>query len=320
MQWRPQALCIATPPDAHDSYVRLALECGLHHFCEANIWTRHWRQVEQASRERHLVSSPSHTFYFHPLVVELKQLVQQSLGKLHSWQFCLSTYMPDWHPEEGNDYYARRRDTAAAREMVPFELLWLNEVFGDAAAVNGIVGQRAALGNNLEDSWCLQIQLASGAIGQLTVLMGCPTPCRRGVCFGEHGMIEFDLWTGELKCRLNGRSEAPRQFGSQAELIEGIYQQEINAFVDAVRTRAAWPLSYRRASHATAMLAAAELSSLSGKNEKVDGDRQPAPTPDAYEVVHRDLDVGSGRTLPAPLGVRFNLDPLPYETSGGNSD
>jgi predicted dehydrogenase len=250
----------------------------------------------------------------------LKRLVQQSLGKLHTWQFCLSTFMPDWHPDEGEDYYARRRDTAAAREMVPFELLWLNEVFGDAIAINGIVGQRAALGKDLEDSWCLQIRLGSGAVGQLTVLMGCPTPCRRGVCFGENGMIEFDLWSGELNCRLNGCSESISKFSGQAELIESIYEREINRFVDTIQGNATWPLSYRQASHATAMLAAAELSSLSAKNEKIDNDRQPALLPDAYDVVHRDLDVGSGRALPAPVGLRFNLDSLPYETSGGSSD
>lgn len=290
LAWEPQALSISTPPDAHASYVRLALDRQLHHFCEANIWTpRLWLLPEIGE----VISAPSCTFYFHPLVTTLKQLVRESLGKLHTWQFCLSTYMPNWHPEEGDEFYARRRSTAAAREMVPFELLWLNEVFGDATKLSGMVRQLATLGEELEDTWCLQIELSNGAIGQLSVLMGCPTSCRRGWCLGENGIFDFDLWHGVLNCHLNGAEDFSRRFGPQNELIEHMYEREINTFVDSIRGKERWPLSYYDASLATSMLAATELSSLLTTQVKVDVDRQPAALPNGYLSHDLDLDQGS---------------------------
>src|SRR5213083_326875 len=49
ISWNPDALIISTPPDQHEKYVHLALERGLHHFCEANIWTPDLDEIERVS-------------------------------------------------------------------------------------------------------------------------------------------------------------------------------------------------------------------------------------------------------------------------------
>ena len=304
MAWQPQAMVISTPPDQHAPLVELAVERGLHHFCEASIWTPDWRRILRASEENRLVSARSSSLHFHPLIAGLKQMAAADLGTLHAYQFCLATFMPDWHPGEGNEFYARHRSTSAGREMVPFELLWLNEVFGFPLAVSGALRQCAALGDELEDSWCLQIDLEGGAVGQLSVFMGCPTVLRRGWCIGANGVIEFDLWRGIVKRRLQGQEESTRSFGSLPDLVDAIYQRETNAFFDAVLGTAPWPMSYRAAGMATATLAAAELSALSACKEKVDPDRQPALVPTAYAVQTHDLDMTARHGLGGPCRVQ----------------
>src|SRR6185295_11108100 len=40
LAWKPEALVISTPPGTKDAYVQTALDRGLHHFIEADIWVR----------------------------------------------------------------------------------------------------------------------------------------------------------------------------------------------------------------------------------------------------------------------------------------
>ncbi len=312
LAWKPDALSISTPPDQHTQFVQLALDRGLHHFCEANIWTDDWRLIAHKSEQHGLVCAPSCSFYFNPLVAELKHLVDSQLGTLHGFQFVLTTYMPDWHPTEGDEYYARQRNTTAGREMVPFELLWLNDVFGVPQSVRGAVRQRSQLASNnekLEDSWSLQIDLECGAVGQMAVFMGCPSVSRQGWCIGENGLIEFDVWRGIVKCRLRDQADTTQSFGGLTDSVETFYRDETYAFIDAVRGKGNWPMNYRAASIATATLAAAELSSLSASKERVDLQRQPGIAPDDYTVPFHDVDLTSHHELRRPLNSRPMPEP-----------
>jgi predicted dehydrogenase len=222
----------------------------------------------------------SNSLHFLPVVRELRRVVAEELGALHAYQAALCTWMPGWHPAEGPEFYARQRATSAGREMVPFELLWLNEVFGPAAEVCGTVSQRGQLDAVSEDTWSLSMRLESGAHAQLMVLMACPALCRQGRAWGDAGDVTFDLIAGTLARHLpNCGLVDTRPFGTMAEVLEPAYRDEIFAFVDAVEGRAAWPHSYQDSSRATATLAAAERSAVSGCWETVDTGRQPEPLP-----------------------------------------
>jgi predicted dehydrogenase len=284
--WNPQALSISTPPNQHEELVNLALERGLHHFCEANIWTPDFRRVEQISSQQKLVSAPSNSMAFLPSVKELRRIVREELGTLHAYQMLLSTYMPGWHPGEGAEYYARHRTTAPAREMVPFELLAMNHVFGQPARATGIVSQRGKLDVKSEDTWSVQMTLANGAHGQLIVLMASPETTRKGACAGDNGIVEFDLVTGEIARRLPARNiDDRRTVGgtlSPPGVLEEAYREEIDTFVDAIQGKTPWPFPYSITTMATATLAAAERSAVTGKWIDVDPSRQPAELPDGY--------------------------------------
>jgi predicted dehydrogenase len=275
LAWEPDALSISTPPQHHEEYVRLALERGLHHFCEANIWTMDPVEVEEISRKKDLISAPSCSLHFLPAVQEVSRIVREELGKVHAYQMALNTYMPDWHPAEGREYYARNRNTAAGREMVPFELLWLNEVFGVADEVSGMLTHGGTLPGIPEDTWSLQMRLAGGGCGHLMVLMACPAVLRQGWCFGESGQVFFDLLSGEIRRDYRQGNADTRGFGAMKDVLESIYRQEISAFIDAIRDTAKWPQSYHSTAVATATLAAAEASAVSGQHVVVAGHAQP---------------------------------------------
>jgi predicted dehydrogenase len=280
LRWKPDALSISTPPQSHDEYVRVALELGIHHFCEANIWTMPPEPIQQASDSKSLVSAPSSSLHFLPAVQELSRIVREELGGLHGYQMALNTYMPDWHPGEGPEYYARHRNTAAGREMVPFELLWLNHVFGLPREVSGLVSRSGTLPGIVEDTWSLQMRLEGGGTGQFMVLMGCPGALRQGWCFGEAGQVFFDLFSGEIRREYRDGSGDSRNLGAMKDVLEATYRREINTFIDAVRRRGGWPQTYHASAWATATLAAAESSAESGHRVSVKIAVQPRVHPD----------------------------------------
>jgi predicted dehydrogenase len=283
MEWGPDAISISTPPDKHWEYVALALEEGIHSFSEANIWTYDYKKVEKVSKEKGIVTAASSSLTILPIVKALKKLVSEELGKIHSYGMNLSTYLPTWHPGEGKEFYARNRGTSAAREMVPFELGYLNEVFGKPEAVAGYVDKRGRLQDGEEDLWCLQMKLDNGAAGQLTVSMGCPVLLRKGWACGTNGYIEFDVSTGEIYKNFPEKGiEEKVCYGAVGEIIENIYYLEISNFIERIKGIERECFSYRQSATATAVLASVEKSAVTGRIEQVDIDVQPAELPHMY--------------------------------------
>lgn len=167
--------------------------------------------------------------------------------------------------------------------MVPFELLWLNQVFGFPQEVTGLVTRGGRLPGLVEDTWSLEMRLESGVAGQLMVLMDCPGSLRQGWCFGDAGQIIFDLNSGEIRREFRKGARDSRNFGSISDVLEAMYRREINTFIEAIHHRISWPLSYHASAQATATLAAAESSSESGSRVRVDVAVQPKVHSDSYQ-------------------------------------
>ncbi len=280
LAWEPEALVISTPPGTKDAYIKLAFERGLHHFIEADIWTYDGAGIARVARQKDLVSAPSASLLYLPVVKALGTFVHDHLGSLLSYQAFLSTYMPGWHPSEGAEYYARHRNTSPSREMIPFELTWLNTIFGPATEVAGRFEKYGGLPGDSEDTWSLSMRLRDGGIGQLITTMSCPVDYRRGCCFGTNGMITWDIGSGDITVQ-TASDKAPRlqNFGAIGSVIEAMYLEEISAFIDAVQGRTAWPQNHALSQQSSATLAAAEQSFVTGQWIKVDPNAEPAPAP-----------------------------------------
>lgn len=280
LAWGPAALVISTPPGTKGGYIHLALEHGLHHFTEADIWGYDAAEVERVSREKKLVSAPSTCLRHLPVVRALGAAVRRELGSVLAYQFILSTYMPSWHPNEGLEYYSRHRNTAPAREMVTFELNWLDSIFGSAAEVSGRFEKHGNLPGEMEDTWCLSMRLRNGGVGQLTVTMACPGDFRQGRCFGTNGMITWDIYSGDLSVQ-TASMPGPRSenFGAVGAVVEAMYGEEIGGFIDAIEGKKAWPHEPAQNQQATATLAAAEQSFITRQWVVVDPNAEPPVAP-----------------------------------------
>jgi predicted dehydrogenase len=284
LSFEPDAFVVSTPPHLHAQFVRTALDLGKHVFCEADIWPFDLVEVDRAQVEHPgLIAAPSATLRFHPVVREVARIVADELGPLHAFGYVLSVDAPGWHPGEGAEYYARHRSTAPAREMTAFELIALQDIFGPAATVSGLVQERGSLGSDTEDTFSLQYRTDSGAAGQLTVLMASPQVARRGWAAGDNGFVYFDLLSGVVERQFPATNvQDSRKICDWAETLESVYLAEITSFIAAIDASATWPYSYRESALVCGTLAAAELSMLSGNVERVRADLVPADVPDAY--------------------------------------
>lgn len=280
LAWGPQALVISTPPGTKGGYIKLALEHGLHHFIEADIWSYGAAEIERVSRQKNLVSAPSASLLYLPVVKALGSLVREHLGSLLSYQCFMATYMPGWHKTEGLEYYARHRNTAPSREMIPFELNWLSPIFGPAIEVAGRFEKYGALPGDTEDTWSLSMRLRDGGIGQLTITMSSPVEHRRGCCFGTQGVITWDIYSGNITVQ-TAADKAPRQleFGAVGDVLEAMYLEEITTFIDAIHGKKTWPQNYALSQQSSATVAAAEQSFITRQWVKVDPNADPDLSP-----------------------------------------
>jgi len=284
LAWGANAISISTPPQSHAQYVEIALDRGLHFFCEAELFPYHHREIEIVTAVKSTVAAPSCTLLFLPLYKELSRIVREELGVLHAYTFSLSIDIASWHPDEGTEYYARNRSTNGTREMVTFELIGLANLFSEPQDVTGIVRTGGELGPNYEDSWGLQMRLDNGGIGQLVVLGASPQVTRKGIAVGTNGTIEFDLLSGDIhrSLPLLGIHDT-RNYGQLSHLLESVYKEEIDTFVETIKGGNQWPYDFRKSNVICSALAAAEKSAITGKTEKVNLDCLPAELPDQYE-------------------------------------
>jgi len=271
LEWEPAALVISTPPGTKGPLVDIALERKIHHFVEADIWS--YGVASRVGQVPGVVCAPSLSLSFVPVFKALQEILPTAIGPLLGYQFCLAGDMAAWHPAEGNEYYGRHRDTAPAREMVPFELSWLARLFGPARQVTGGFNQFNRREDSFEDTWSLLLQLERGGTGQLTVTMGCPHDHRRGIAVGAKGSVTWDLNRGEIV--LHGPAAATHRCGTLAQTIEAGYAAEIGAFVDAIQGGKPWEHSYAEYQQVLATLAAAEAAARPERWMTVQPDQEP---------------------------------------------
>lgn len=280
LEWAPDAMVVSTPPDQHADLVRLAVQQGCHVFSEADIWAAEPALAETAAAHGTVVA-PSATLLFQGVVREVARVVGDELGRLHAFGYVLSVDAPSWHPGEGDEYYARHRATAPAREMTAFELIALQAVVGHATAVSGVVSRRGSLDSDAEDTYTLQYETERGAAGQLAVVMASPQVVRRGWVVGDNGFVAFDLLAGTVERRLPALGvDDVRVIADWSATLETVYHEEISTFVAAARSdQSRWPYSLADSVRVCATLAAAERSAHSGRAEAVRTDVMPARLP-----------------------------------------
>ena len=271
------AVVISTPPDEHVPLYERAIAEGVPFFSEANVLTPHPDWLEGRGH-------PSATWRFYaPFAALRRELAGRDVLTVNH---AYGGWLPDWHPWESYDafYAGRRRETCAAREMVPFELEWLVWVLGEVESVGASRAARGIWVTNIDDTYVLDLAFASGATGTLVVELHQRAPFRLARISCTTGCYEVDVATHELR-RFDSPGWSVLEHGPAD--FESVYRDEIAAFASAVAGDALYPKTWREDRHLSDVLVAAEESHRRGARVEI------AEVADAYDGRSLDHEVSS---------------------------
>jgi predicted dehydrogenase len=268
IQYKPDALVISTPPDQHRKYYEKSFSLGLWFFSEANILVPPTQWFDEQEKRKGGKGFPSGTWRFHPLFGVLRQELQSvGMDSVNTVHHHYGGYLPQWHPwEDYQDFYAgQRRETSAAREMVPFELEGMCWVLGPLKAVCCIQSRCVNWKTDIDDTYLLQLEFESGLMGTLSVELHHVAPIRDFRVSGQEYCFNLNLLEPTLQ-KFDRKTGWWHDVGSSSELgakkidIEEVYQAEISAFVQALDQTGNYPKTWADDRHLSNALYAAEES------------------------------------------------------------
>jgi predicted dehydrogenase len=266
-----EGIVISTPPDQHVPYYELCHERRLPYFSEANIFTPPAEWFSARERASGIRGFPSATWRFHPLVQELAHRLRTAgAQQINSFSHQYAGFLPDWHPwEHYTQFYAGRRATSAAREMVPFELEIFIDALGSVARVQALQARARHWEADFDDTYLLLLMFEGGAIGSMSIELHHVLPARltRVSLASQELMLDMGA---EVLTVFDKTSDSWRQI-KPAPLVqnwgfsfEHVYREEIRRFVAAL-TGEPYPKSWAEDRHLSDVLYAAELSSATGR-------------------------------------------------------
>jgi predicted dehydrogenase len=251
MATNPTGLVISTPPNLHMGYAKSGVEAGKHFFAEAGTSPDGLLEVAALAKKHKVVAAPSCTLRFQPSIAMMKDLIGQGrIGKVLTFTHHCGQWLPDWHPaEDYRTFYVSRRETGACREIVPFELTWLNWLVGaKATRVAGMKAKLSKLDCDIDDVYQLLIGYDSGVIGHLQVDVLARAPVRHVRIIGEEGTLEWSIMAKKLEFYevKTGKwttfaEPAPRIEKGYSEMSnEAMYDAEIAAYLAAIKGEKPW--------------------------------------------------------------------------------
>lgn len=195
VEFAPTALIISTPPDRHTDYAFLAYKHRLPSFIEASVVdAERVLELHQLTSKSGPLMAPSCTMSYFPGPRKIKELVRgNAIGRVININYQTGQYLKDWHPwERIEEYYVSKRSVGGCREIVPFELTWLNDVFGEPEPIACLKARIGDLDVDIDDIYHLWIRYPDGILANITVeVLSRPKATREMRILGTEGQIVF---------------------------------------------------------------------------------------------------------------------------------
>jgi predicted dehydrogenase len=247
-----KAFIISTPPDKHDEYIELAINNKKPVFVEASVILDKIPYLNKLAKKNKVLVTPSCTLKFHPAIKIIKDIVtSKKYGKLTNFSYHSGQFLKDWHPWENvKDFYVSKEETSACREMVPFELTWIVDIFGFPKKIKGYYGKTMDIGADIDDTYVISLDFGN-CYGNLTVDVISRYATRSLILNLEYGQI---LWRWDKNIvklydavtkkwidykQIEGRSVE----GYNRNIIEEMYIEEIKTFIEAINGAKEFPNS-----------------------------------------------------------------------------
>lgn len=201
--FKPEVLIISTSPSLHMEYAIPAAKEGLHCFIEASVVdVENIKKLSQLVDGSNTVVCPSCTMRYHPMPVIIRNLLSSNLiGKPLNINYSTGQYLPDWHPwEDINDFYVSKKETGGAREIVPFELTWLNEIFGNPIPLACASTKISDINADIDDIYHFILHYPENILASITIeVISRPRATRNLSILGSEGKILFSSDEGFIK-------------------------------------------------------------------------------------------------------------------------
>ena len=95
---------------------------------------------------------------------------EKILGNLSYGSYHTGQWLEDWHPwEKIEDFYVSNQETGGCREIVPFELNWLVQIFGKPQIVNSLNTKVSNLNAPIDDIYVINLSFERCKIFTLVV-------------------------------------------------------------------------------------------------------------------------------------------------------
>jgi len=274
LEKKPDCMIISTPPDLHFKYADIAIKENIHFFTEVNLSSRDVAKIIRKLKEKSIVGVPSCTMLYNPVVKKLKQLInKQKIGKILTVYHHFGHYLPNWHPwEDYRKFYVSKKETGGAREIVPFELIWLIYLFSEIKSVYGSIRKISNLEADIDDIYQILVEFKNGIQCILVIDVISFPAFNETKIIGEKGVILCDHNKELIKIgkrekwktlKLKTGKVAKGYKGSTPS--ESLYEEEMQNFIGAVTKGKKYPLSFKDEFRILKILDFIEASNKKGK-------------------------------------------------------
>lgn len=199
--FNPNIFIVCTPPDKHMDYAEIAYQLNKDCFIEASVSDKdRIRKLAKLVDDTKLIFAPSCTMLYSSGPTIIKELIlSNTIGRVLFFNYHTGQYLPDWHPWENiMDYYVSNPETGAAREIVPFELTWLNNIFGKPKALFCVKTKLSEIEAEIDDIYSLNLLYPGRIMANINIeVLSRPRPTRELRIVGSEGEIHF---SGESDC------------------------------------------------------------------------------------------------------------------------
>ena len=265
----PDVFIISVPSNLHHRYALEAIKRKKHFFTESNFLPEGMEDLIKVEKSGEITCVPSFTMPHHPMVKLIKSFVEESTGKVYSFTYHVSSYLPLWHPWENyRDVYYGKKETPGSMEMVAFELTWIVWLFGKVQEVSGFKAKRSSLEIDFGDTYQIILKFENGILGHLLIDVASLPSGRNIKILAEKGTL---IWNSEEEMirwfdSEKGKWEEVKgdkgieEPGYSVHTHEEMYIEEIEDFLKAIKGEKEYPYTFAMEKRIIDILTAIEKS------------------------------------------------------------
>lgn len=247
------AVINSTPPDVHKSYILDCIRYNIPTFVEASVILEDVEEVYKTNNDKIFIA-PSNTLRFNSVIKEIKSIVTGKIfGEVTNFSYHSGQYLPDWHPWESiRDFYVSKKETGGAREIVPFELSWIIDVFGIPEEIKGYFLKTMDLGIDIEDTYAFNLKY-NKYLASVIVDVTSRFATRNLIINLEEAQITWN-WNDDYFEVYNAKSgksikyyqqKKSAETGYNKNISESMYIEEISTFIKAMENPNIFPNSLK---------------------------------------------------------------------------